>query len=49
VVVDLDATLERLKGLGIEAEYRTVRSDYGMAIALIRDPEGHFIELYAPL
>jgi lactoylglutathione lyase len=43
---DLDATLERLKGLGIEPERPpyTVR-DGGSRLCFVRDPDGYRIEL----
>lgn len=48
-VHDLDATLARLAAGGVKAEYRITRADYGLHIALLRDPDGNFVELYAPL
>ena len=49
MVADLDRTLEHLAQNGVEPEYETKRSDYGVRIVLFRDPNGHFIELYEPL
>lgn len=48
-VADMDAALAHLKTKGVEAEYDIVREDYGVRIVLFKDPNGYFIELYAPL
>lgn len=48
-VDDMADVLEGLGRRGLSAEYRVEREDYGLDIALLRDPDGNFIELYAPI
>lgn len=49
LVADLRPVLAHLERHGVTAEYRVTRADYGVEIVLIREPSGHFVELYAPL
>ncbi|MDJ0740435.1 MAG: VOC family protein [Gammaproteobacteria bacterium] len=48
-VADLERALAHLATHGVTPEYRIQRPDYGVSIALIREPSGRYVELYAPL
>ena len=47
-VPDMDAAVAYLHSKGVEVAYETDRPDYGVRIALFKEPNGYFIELYAP-
>lgn len=48
-VADADATIAHLRGQGVEPTYDTINEGYGVRILLIQDPNGYFVEFYAPL
>ncbi|MBX9646646.1 MAG: VOC family protein [Xanthobacteraceae bacterium] len=47
-VDDMDRAVAYLRSKGVEVAYETDRPDYGVRIALFKEPNGYFIELYAP-
>ena len=49
LVDDLDRVVDHLATHGVRPDYRIERPDYGVSIALIREPSGRYVELYAPL
>lgn len=49
LVDDLERVLAHMARHGVVPDYRIERPDYGVAIALIREPSGRYVELYAPL
>ena len=49
LVDDMDRVLAHFARHGVGAEYDTTRPDYGQRIVLVKEPNGYFIELYAPL
>ncbi|HEV2605579.1 MAG TPA: VOC family protein [Microvirga sp.] len=48
-VRDMDEVKAHLTREGVKVDYEVERPDYGVRIALLREPDGYFIELYAPL
>ena len=48
-VSDMDQVLTHLREQNVEPAYDVVNQGYGVRIVLIQEPNGYFIEFYAPL
>jgi catechol 2,3-dioxygenase-like lactoylglutathione lyase family enzyme len=48
-VADMDKVIEHLAAEGVAVAYDTANEGYGIRIVLIQDPNGYFVEFYAPL
>jgi catechol 2,3-dioxygenase-like lactoylglutathione lyase family enzyme len=49
LVNDLKAVLQHMAQFGVKPDYQIDRLDYGLRIALIREPNGYYVELYQPI
>jgi len=48
-VADMDQAVRHLQSQNVQVSYRTTREDYGVEIVLFKEPNGYFIEFYAPI